>query len=124
MVFVKLTWYLFRRDEGMKVVPDRWGHTMFFSYCSWTVKGKNREKKTNKPFSYQMGTMCMWEKEPIEEQGASTLGRGFSSSLRNMLHYVHSSLIYNSQKLERMPLNREMDTENVVHLHNEVLLCY
>ena len=31
-----------------------------------------------------------------------------------MLHYVHSSLIYNSQKLERtqMSLNREMDTEN------------
>jgi len=40
-----------------------------------------------------------------------------------MLHYVHSSLIYNSQKLERtqMPLNRKMDTENVVHLHNGVL---
>ena len=36
-----------------------------------------------------------------------------------MLHYVHSSLIYNSQKLERtqMFLNRRMDTENVVHLH-------
>ena len=35
-------------------------------------------------------------------------------------------LIYNSQKLERtqMPLNREMDTENVVHLHNGVLLSY
>jgi hypothetical protein len=33
-----------------------------------------------------------------------------------------SSLIYNSQKLERtqMPLNRGMDTENVVHLHNGV----
>jgi len=30
-----------------------------------------------------------------------------------MLHYVHSSLIYNSQKLERtqMPFNRGMDTE-------------
>jgi hypothetical protein len=30
-----------------------------------------------------------------------------------MLHNVHSSLIYNSQKLERtqMSLNREMDTE-------------
>ena len=43
-----------------------------------------------------------------------------------MLHYVHSSLIYNSQKLERtqMSLNRRMDTENVVHLHNGVLLCY
>jgi hypothetical protein len=43
-----------------------------------------------------------------------------------MLYYVHSSLIYNNQKLERtqMSLNREMDTENVVHLHNGVLLSY
>ena len=43
-----------------------------------------------------------------------------------MLHYVHSSLIYNSQKVERtqMSLNRRMDSENVVHLHNEVLLSY
>jgi hypothetical protein len=33
-----------------------------------------------------------------------------------MLHYVHSSLIHNSQKLERtqMSLNRGTDTENVV----------
>jgi hypothetical protein len=30
-----------------------------------------------------------------------------------MLHYVHSSLVYNSPKLERtqMPLNRGMDTK-------------
>jgi hypothetical protein len=44
----------------------------------------------------------------------------------HMLHYVHSSLIYNCQKRERtqMPLNRGMDTENVVHLHNGVLLSY
>jgi hypothetical protein len=30
-----------------------------------------------------------------------------------MLHYVHNSLIYNRQKLERtqMPLNRGMDTK-------------
>jgi hypothetical protein len=35
----------------------------------------------------------------------------------------NSSPIYNSQKLERtqMSLNRGMDTENVVHLHNRVL---
>jgi hypothetical protein len=41
-----------------------------------------------------------------------------------MLHYVHSSLIYNIQKLKRtqMPFNRGIDTENVVHLHNGVLL--
>jgi len=40
-----------------------------------------------------------------------------------MFHYVHSSLIYNSQKLERtqMPFNRGMDTENVVHLQNGAL---
>jgi hypothetical protein len=43
-----------------------------------------------------------------------------------MLHYVHSSLIYNSQKLERtqMSLNRGMDIGNVVHLHTGVLLSY
>ena len=37
-----------------------------------------------------------------------------------------NSLTYNSQKLERtqMSLNRGMDTENVVHLHNGVLLSY
>jgi hypothetical protein len=37
-----------------------------------------------------------------------------------------AALIYNSQKLERtqMYLNRGMDTENAVHLHNEVLLSY
>jgi hypothetical protein len=40
-----------------------------------------------------------------------------------MLHYVSSSLIYNSQKLERtqMSLNIGMDTENVIHLYNAVL---
>jgi hypothetical protein len=43
-----------------------------------------------------------------------------------MLHYVHSSLIYNSQKLERthMSLKRVMDEENVVPLHNGALLSY
>jgi hypothetical protein len=43
-----------------------------------------------------------------------------------MLHYVHSSLMYNSQKLERtqMYLNRRMDTENLVDLHNGVLISY
>jgi len=34
--------------------------------------------------------------------------------------------IYNTQKEERtqMPFNRGMDTENVVHLHNGILLSY
>ena len=36
-----------------------------------------------------------------------------------MFHYVHSSLIFNSQELERtqMSFSRGMDTENMVHLH-------
>jgi hypothetical protein len=40
--------------------------------------------------------------------------------------FIAALFIYNSQKLERtqMPLNRGMDTENVVHLHNGVLLSY
>jgi hypothetical protein len=35
-------------------------------------------------------------------------------------------VIYNSQKLERtqMSLNRRIYTENVIHLHNGVLLSY
>jgi hypothetical protein len=45
---------------------------------------------------------------------------------RHMLYHVHSSLIYNSQELERtqMPLNRGMDTENVVYVYNGILLSY
>jgi len=47
-------------------------------------------------------------------------------TLGALLHYAHSSLIYNSQKLERtlMPFNRGMDTENVLQLHNWVLSSY
>jgi hypothetical protein len=43
-----------------------------------------------------------------------------------MLHYVHHSLIYNSQELKRTQISfsRGMETENVVHLHNGVLLSY
>ena len=42
----------------------------------------------------------------------------------HMLHYVHESLICDSQMLEttQMPNNRRKDTENVVHLHNKILL--
>jgi hypothetical protein len=45
---------------------------------------------------------------------------------KDMLHYVHSSHVYNSQKLEtiQVSLNRGMDTENVVQLHNGILLSY
>jgi hypothetical protein len=48
------------------------------------------------------------------------------TSKGHMLHYVHSILIYDSQKLERtqMSLYRGMDTENVVHLYNGLLFSY
>ena len=43
-----------------------------------------------------------------------------------MHHYVHSILIYNSKKLKinLMPVFRGMNTENIVHLHNEILHYY
>jgi hypothetical protein len=46
--------------------------------------------------------------------------------IRTHAHYVRSSHIYNIQNLEKtqMPLNKGMDTENVVHLHNKVHLSY
>jgi hypothetical protein len=40
--------------------------------------------------------------------------------------YVHSSFTYNSLKLETiyMSFNQRMNKDNVIHLHNEVLLSY
>jgi hypothetical protein len=42
----------------------------------------------------------------------------------HMFYHVHIKFIYNSQKLEitQISYSRGMDTENVVHLHNRVLL--
>jgi hypothetical protein len=37
---------------------------------------------------------------------------------------MHSSLIYNKLKRTQISLNRGMDTENVIHLHNGILLRY
>jgi hypothetical protein len=43
-----------------------------------------------------------------------------------MLHYVHSCLIYNSQKLKttQMFLNKRTDSENVAQLHNGILFSH
>jgi hypothetical protein len=44
----------------------------------------------------------------------------------HVFHYVHSSLVSNSQKLEttQMSHNRRMDIGNVVQLHNVILFSY
>jgi hypothetical protein len=43
-----------------------------------------------------------------------------------MLPYIHSNLICDSQRLEltQMYHSGRMDTKNVVHLHNGILLSY
>jgi hypothetical protein len=43
-----------------------------------------------------------------------------------VFHYVYSSLVCDSQKLETTQMfhDRRMDTENVIHLHNGILLSY
>jgi hypothetical protein len=53
-------------------------------------------------------------------KGCPTMPQG------HLFHYVHSSLICDSQQLEttQMSHNRRMDTENVVHLHNRILFSY
>jgi hypothetical protein len=40
-----------------------------------------------------------------------------------VFHYIHSSLICDSQKLEtaQMSHNRRMDAENMIHLHTQQL---
>jgi hypothetical protein len=44
----------------------------------------------------------------------------------HIFHYVYSGLICDSQKLKttQMSHNGTIDTENVVHLHNGILLSY
>jgi hypothetical protein len=44
----------------------------------------------------------------------------------HMFHYVHSSIVCDTQKLKttQMSYQRRMDRENVVHLHNGILLSY
>ena len=39
---------------------------------------------------------------------------------------VHCNTIYKSQDMEatKMSINREMDKEDVVHIHNGTLLCH
>ena len=53
-----------------------------------------------------------------------TLKRCSTISQGHMPHYVLSKFICNTQKLEttHMSLNPRMDTENMVHLHNGILL--
>ena len=38
--------------------------------------------------------------------------------------YTHGTTIYNSQNMEatKMPINREMDKEDVIHICNGILL--
>jgi hypothetical protein len=44
----------------------------------------------------------------------------------HVFHYVHSGLVCDIQKLEKTQLshNRIMDIDDVVHLHNGILLSY
>jgi hypothetical protein len=44
----------------------------------------------------------------------------------HMFHYVHSGLTFDIQKLETIQMfyKRRMDAENVLYLHNGILLTY
>ena len=52
--------------------------------------------------------------------------RSWTKDLQHLFNNVHCYFIHNNQKLEttEMSLNKVMDKENVVHLHNGILLSY
>jgi hypothetical protein len=57
----------------------------------------------------------------------TTLGhmsKGVAIPQGHLLNYVHRSFIHNGQKLENLDVPQRMFKENVVHLHNGVLLSY
>jgi hypothetical protein len=67
----------------------------------------------------------------LPEDPAITLLGIYSKDAPNMpqgqvLHYVHSGLICDSQKLKttQMSHDRRMDTENVVYLNNGISFSY
>ena len=47
-----------------------------------------------------------------------------SNSKRSMHPNVHSSTMYNNQEATYMSIDRWMDKEAVVHIHNGILLSY
>jgi hypothetical protein len=73
------------------------------------------------------GGIASWYNHSGNQSGSSTLRhiskRCSTMPQRHVFHHVHRSLIQSSQKLEttQMSLNRRMDIENVVHLHNKIL---
>jgi hypothetical protein len=65
-------------------------------------------------------------KQINKTKNKQTNKKTLSMPKRHVLHYVHSRLIWDSQKLETTQLfhDRRMDTEDVVHVHNGILLSY
>jgi hypothetical protein len=104
------------------------------------IKVKSRAGKLSKEAHITQGNRRSHEKPPNPPPPKKTqrkkeeksprpeefIGIYWRIVIRTHAPYVHNSLIYNSQKLERtqMSLNRGMDRENVIHLHNGVLLSY
>ena len=143
---------LHKRNESQAVMCSFWRFDFPFGKMFWTMRyhltpGQIKTiddslcwSKRNIPLMLVGLQICtvtleisMVVSQKIEKQSTSrpsytNLGRihkGYSIiSQGHLLNYIHSSIIHNSQNLvtTQIPLNREMDQENVVHLHNGVLL--
>jgi hypothetical protein len=72
----------------------------------------------------KIGNRCTWR--PSYTTLGNTSKRCSNMPQGYVFHYVHSGLICDSQKLKTtlMSHDRRMDTENVVHLHNGIVLSY
>ena len=85
-----------------------------FNHCGnqYGSSSGNGNQFTSRPSSITPGHI---------PKGHSTLPQG------HLLNYFHNSFIHNNQKLETTQmssLNQRMNKENMVHLHNGVLLSY
>ena len=91
------------------------------------------------PVGFQSGTVILKSNLEVSQKIANrstwrpsntTLGNISKScptmSQGHVFHYVHSGLVCCSQKLEttKMSHDRRTDIENMVHLHNGILLSY
>jgi hypothetical protein len=103
---------------------QRYGERETFFHCWWDCKMVQPLWKSIWRFLRKL------EIDLPEDQAVSLLGTYTKdappSYMDMLLHYAHSSLICDRQKLEttQMSHNRRMDTENVLHLHNGTLLRY
>jgi hypothetical protein len=103
-----------RKQEGAESARKR--------RCVWGETGKGGSRGMGCDVLYEKNLFSIKRKGRAFQFGHCRMD---PAKKGGMLHYVHSSLIYNSQKLEKEPICPSAEEWiHVIHLHNGVLLSY